>query len=531
LSGKKVFGAEAYTRINGDWTAHPFLMKALGDRMFCQGINRFVFHTSVHQPFRDHVQPGMTHGKFGFQNHRNNTWFFESEAWIKYITRCQHILQTGDHVSDVLALEGEERAFCSFPGSEDLDLEWIRGHKIDFGEIATLDELSVDNEGFLRASYKGKLLPNRYKLLVLSKASLMSVETARKLGELAERRVPVFAARPVRTPSWHNAQRNDAELQKLIRKYWDSGKIRKPNDFKQALDRIGPDCELPDQMEYVHHTLAGDDYYFLSNQTHDTRDEKVTFRVAGKLPELWDPETGETMPAPNWRVTREGRTQVDLALDPADSLFVVFREPTAEKEHVSPKMAYKEVATLSGEWTVTFDPMFGPKEPQVFAKLIAWNEHADEQIKHFSGTAAYRQTFEVADPNQRLYLDLGDVQIMARVLVNGKDLGVLWKPPFRVNLSGALKDGENQLEIRLTNLWVNKLIGESRFPETGEIHGAGAWRRYAYQKFPDWVLSEKPIPEGHRKTFAIWSHYEEGGKLLPSGLTGPVRLMKLLEAK
>jgi len=529
LSGKKVFGAESYTRGHGDWTAHPYLMKTTGDRMFCEGVNRFVFHTSVHQPFSDNVKPGMTHGRFGFQNHRNNTWFYEGEAWIEYITRCQNILQKGDFVADVLALEGDERAFCSFPGKEELDLDWVKGHKIDFAEIGTLDDLSADNDGALRASYKGKLLPNRYKALVLNKASLMSVETARKLGKLVDQGVPVFAARPVRTPSLHNAQRNDAELQQLISKYWESGKIQDPNTFKQVLETIGADCELPDQMQYVHRTLDGADYYFVSNQMFNERQELVRFRLSGKQPELWYPETGEIKPAKNWRMTKDGRTEVKLDLKPAESLFVVFRNSTAKKEQNAPGFEYKAIKDLNEKWTVTFDQPFGPKEPQSFDKLIPWNEHSDDDIKYFSGTAAYKKTFDVSDLNSPLYLDLGKVDIMARVLVNGKDLGVLWKPPFRIDISNAVRKGSNKLEIRVTNLWVNKLIGESRFPETGKIHGSGAWRKYAYQKFPDWVSSNTPIPEGHRKTFAVWSHYEEGGELLPSGLTGPVRVMKCVE--
>ena len=530
LSGKKVFGAEAYTRIDGDFTTHPYLMKTLGDRMFCQGVNRFVFHSSAHQGLHDGVKPGVTHGKFGFQNHRNNTWFFEGEDWIEYITRCQHILQTGDHVSDILALDGENRPFSSFPGTGDLSLGWAQGYRTDASEIGTLDDLSVDSEGFLRASYEGKLLPNCYKVMTLSNAELMSVETARKLGKLAEQGVLIFAARPVRTPSLSNAERNDAELQKLINQYWDSGKIRNPDGFEQALANIQPDCALPDQMEYVHHRLDGADFYFVSNQAHTERTEKVTFRIAGKLPELWDPETGETMPAPNWSITQDGRTQVELELDPADSLFVVFREPTAKQFGEGPKWDYREVGQLSDDWTVRFDPAFGPKEPQVFDELIAWNEHSNEQIKYFSGTAAYQKTFNVSViPNHAVYLDLGQVDVMARVLVNGKDLGVLWKPPFRVDISSALQTGVNQLDIRVTNLWVNRLIGDSALPETGKINGGGVWRRYAYEQFPEWVVSGQPAPQGHRQTFATWSHYEEGGELVPSGLVGPVRFMTRVE--
>ncbi len=530
LSGKKVFGAEAYTRIDGDYTTHPYLMKTLGDRMFTQGVNRFVFHSSAHQALPDGVKPGVTHGKFGFQNHRNNTWFFEGEDWIEYITRCQHILQTGDHVSDILSVDGENRPFSSFPGAGDLSLGWAPGFKTDVSEIGILDELSVDDEGFLRASYQGKLLPNRYKMLTLSNADLMRVETARKLGKLAEQGVLVFAARPVRTPSLHNAARNDAALQQLIQKYWDSGLIRNPDGFEQALAKVQPDCALPDQMEYVHHRLDGADFYFVSNQMYVARSEKVTFRIAGKLPELWDPETGETMPAPNWSMTPDGRTQVELELDPADSLFVVFREPTTKQSAEAPKWEYKAVATLDGDWTVRFDPTFGPQEPQVFSELIAWNEHSNEAIKYFSGTAAYQKTFKLSTiPNQAVYLDLGQVDVMARVLVNGKDLGVLWKPPFRVDISSALQTGVNQLNIRVTNLWVNRLIGDSALPETGKINGGGVWRRYAYEQFPEWVLSGQPAPQGHRQTFATWSHYEEGGQLLPSGLMGPVRFMERVE--
>ena len=260
------------------------------------------------------------------------------------------------------------------------------------------------------------------------------------------------------------------------------------------------------------------------------RSEKVTFRIAGKLPELWDPETGETMPAPNWSMTPDGRTQVELELDPADSLFVVFREPTTKQSAEAPKWEYKAVATLDGDWTVRFDPTFGPQEPQVFSELIAWNEHSNEAIKYFSGTAAYQKTFKLSTiPNQAVYLDLGQVDVMARVLVNGKDLGVLWKPPFRVDISSALQTGVNQLNIRVTNLWVNRLIGDSALPETGKINGGGVWRRYAYEQFPEWVLSGQPAPQGHRQTFATWSHYEEGGQLLPSGLMGPVRFMERVE--
>ena len=334
----------------------------------------------------------------------------------------------------------------------------------------------------------------------------------------------------MRTPSLTDAARQDAELKHLVKRYWDTGLIRKPSHFKPALATIQPDCELPEQMEYVHHRLAESDFYFISNQEQFERLENVIFRVSGKLPELWDPETGETIPAPNWNTTRDGRTQVQLQLDPAKSLFVVFREPTQLQMRKGPHWEYQEIDHLNGRWRVQFDPKFGPVETQVFDKLTAWNHHPNEQIKYFSGTATYQKSYTLSELAEApLYLDLGQVDVMARVFVNGKDLGVLWKPPYRINISDAIVKGENKLEIRVTNLWVNRLIGDASLPETGKIHGGGVWRRFAYEEFPEWILSGQPAPKGHRQTFATWSHYHSGGELVPSGLIGPVRFMQRVE--
>jgi hypothetical protein len=526
LTGKKVVGAEAYTRMKGDWKMHPYVMKVRGDRAFARGINRLIFHSAAHNPLRDEVKPGMTMGQFGFQGARNNTWFYDSKVWKEYIARCQSIFQQGEYVSDFLYLYGDERGFNCFYKEKELSEPWLPGHKFNLADLGTLDRLFVDKNGKIRVTYKGETLPNSYEMLVMKRTVLMTPDTAEKLGALVEKGATVYCDRPVRTPRLKDFDKNDAALNALLKKYWDSGKIRSLSELDAGIQSITPDCEMADQMQYAHHKVGDADFYFVSNQSYDSREEKVTFRIAGRLPELWDPETGETMPAPNWRITKDGRTQVELELDPADSVFVVFRKPTEQAEKVSPKIEYREVGKITGNWTVTFDPAFGPKEAQTFAELVAWNEHSNEDIKYFSGTAAYRKTIQVSDPNEELYLDLGDVQIMARVLVNGKDLGVLWKPPFRVNLSGALRKGKNELEVRVTNLWVNRLIGDAALPETGK---RSKWKNEAYERFPDWVLNGTPIPEGHRRTFAPWNHYDKGGELVPSGLLGPVRVMKRIE--
>jgi len=526
LTGRNVVGAEAYTRMKGDWKMHPYVMKIRGDRAFARGINRFIFHSASHNPLRDEVKPGMTMGQFGFQGARNNTWFYDSKVWKEYIARCQSVFQQGDYVSDFLYLYGDERGFNCFYKEKELSEPWLPGHKFNVADIGTLDRLFVDENGKVRVTYEGKTLPNIYEMLVMKRTVLMTPDTAQKLGVLAEKGATVYCDRPVRTPRLKDFEKNDAALNALLKKYWDSGKIRPLSELDDGIKAIMPDCEMADKMQYAHHKIGDADFYFISNQTYDSREEKVTFRMVGKWPELWNPETGDMRAAPNWRITEDGRTQVDLELDPADSVFVVFRKPTDQTEKVSPKMEYAAVGKITGDWTVTFDPAFGPREPQAFAELVAWNEHSNEDVKYFSGTASYRKTIKVSDPDAELYLDLGDVQIMARVLVNGKDLGVLWKPPFRVNLSGALRKGKNELDIRVTNLWVNRLIGDAALPETGK---RSKWKNEAYERFPDWVLNGTPIPDGHRRTFAPWNHYDKGGKLMPSGLQGPIRLMKHVE--
>lgn len=528
LSGKRLVGAESFTRMQGDWTAHPYRMKVWGDRAFCHGVNRYYFSSSAHQPFRDDVKPGMTMGMFGIQNHRNNTWFFESAAWIDYITRCQFIFQSGDYVSDLLVLYGDERGFNNLPGEkEQPDVPWLPGHRFDLGSIDILDALSVDDRGCLHITHENERLPNPYKMLLLKRSVTMTVETARKLGELAKQGAVILAEKPVRTPGLDRCAENDRELRKLAKTYWDAGWIHDPKELDEVLAKIGPDCEMPGRMEYCHHVLPEGEFYFLSNQSYDTRNVNASFRTGGRLPELWNPETGNIQPAPNWH-QEDGRTEVNLDMDPAGALFVVFRKPTSAKGNSSTKPEVEETARIEGSWTVAFDPAYGPEEEQVFQKLVPWNKHRNEEIKYFSGTASYRNTFNLKKTTGPVYLDLGEVEVMARVLVNGQDLGVLWKPPFRVNISEAVHKGGNDVEIRVTNLWPNRLIGDAPLPDFGERPLTPEGKpNVIYTKLPEWLENGEPIPEGARRTFLVWHHWKEGDELLPSGLLGPVRILKV----
>jgi hypothetical protein len=192
--------------------------------------------------------------------------------------------------------------------------------------------------------------------------------------------------------------------------------------------------------------------------------------------------------------------------------------------------------TIGGPWQVTFPPKLGAPAQATFEKLASWSDNADGGIKYFSGTAAYRNHFivsaEALGAGKRLYLDLGRVQVLAEVIVNGRNLGVLWKLPFRVDVTDAAHAGSNDLEIRVTNLWPNRLIGDEQQPAEYQYTpavgrggaAAGSGTPGSITRIPDWYAQNQPKPAGSRITFTTWHHWNAGEPLLESGLIGPVQL-------
>jgi len=176
---------------------------------------------------------------------------------------------------------------------------------------------------------------------------------------------------------------------------------------------------------------------------------------------------------------------------------------------------------LAGPWVVAFPPGWKAPSQVTFERLQSWPENSDPGIKYFSGTATYSKEFEVPDDllaaNREVWLDLGLVKDFAEVSLNGKPFGTLWKPPFRVNVTTALKPGGNKLEVKITNLWPNRLIGDEQLPADVE------WRGKELKAWPEWLLDGKPSPTG-RLTFTTWHHYTKSSSLLESGLLGPVTL-------
>jgi hypothetical protein len=269
-------------------------------------------------------------------------------------------------------------------------------------------------------------------------------------------------------------------------------------------DGVAPDCACEGVsdggfIDWIHRTSPEAEIYFVANR--EARDERVTvrFRDAGRTAEIWDAVTGETATVPTL-VDEAGTVRVPLTLPPYASRFVIFRKSGTSAPPLISTGDPRAVATVSGPWQVSFDPAWGgPESAVAFDTLTDWTLRPEDGIKHYSGTAVYRTTFDcptaATGTRQSVYLDLGSVQVVAEVTLNGDPLGTLWTAPWRLEVTRALKPGANALEIRVTNLWPNRLIGDASLPDT------------------------------QRLTRTNLNKYAPEAPLLPSGLLGPVRLL------
>jgi hypothetical protein len=280
---------------------------------------------------------------------------------------------------------------------------------------------------------------------------------------------------------------------------------------------------MPSTLRYIHKRIGDDDVYFVANPGPREVEAHCTFRVADKQPELWWPDTGRTQPAAVFEL-RGICTTVPLRLEPNGSVFVVFRKTTDGDQLVTAAKnwdEFKPLQEIAGPWEVQFPPNWGAPEKVTLEKLISWSDHRDQGVKYFSGTATYRKIFTFDQPlsaKSQVHLDLGKVAVMAEVKLNGKDLGILWKPPYRVDITKALKAGENALEIKVVNLWINRMIGDEQLPEDSDRNPNGTLKSW-----PAWLDEGKPSPTG-RFTFTSWRLWKKDDALVESGLLGPVML-------
>jgi hypothetical protein len=663
IYGKTIVGAESFTGWpnDGRWQDDPYALKPLGDLMFCEGINRYVFHRYAMQPWTNRW-PGMTMGPFGINFERTLTWWNQGQAWISYLSRCQFLLQQGRAVADAAYFDGQSAPVVTRANQPALPA----GYDYDAVDAdVLLQGATVKNDRLTLASGAN------YAVLILPPDDInLTPPVLSCLRELVRAGATVVGTRPQHSPSLAGYPECDRQVTSMADELWGpcDGKTVLEHDFGKghviwgkpladvfAAHDLKPDFEFQGaaagtQLVYAHRADPAADIYFVSNQRRQSDSAECTFRVSGRMPELWHADTGAMEPAPVWSAL-DGRTTVRLDFDPAGSVFVIFRRPTGSADHVvavestaavrpmskleiqhavyaatdgageldvtarlsslvrDGKLAVKvghdafggdpaimhtkelrvdyrlddqpghakvkenEMLTLpanttvgpgwqweagltadgspvvkawgnghvelktaagkvlqadatnlpapqeiAGAWTLNFPPNWGAPPSVTMDKLISWTDSANDGVRYFSGSATYEKEIEIPaarlSVGRELWLDLGAVKNFAEVSLNGQDFGVLWKPPFRVNVTAAAKAGLNKLVVRVSNLWPNRIIGDEHLPADCE------WKGDQLQAWPPWLLEGKPSPTG-RFTFETWRPYSKDSPLLESGLLGP----------
>jgi hypothetical protein len=276
---------------------------------------------------------------------------------------------------------------------------------------------------------------------------------------------------------------------------------------------LEPDVICPDSgIVWTHRKTKDADIYFISNQLDREFSTRLSFRVKDKAPEFWHPDTGDIIECSVFQ-NANNRSIVPVTLDPSGSKFIVFRKPahqTSAIEDLKDKEAKIEYIAITEPWMLYFPEGWDAPDSIKVNKLVSWTDFPQAGIKYFSGTVVYQNTFElqeeVLNEGERIFLDLGQVGVMAEVTVNGNNKGVLWKKPYKADITDVVKPGRNRLTVRVTNTWWNRLVGDEKYPEG----------------FPGSDFHSK-------RTFATVKGWGAENELLESGLNGPVRI--ILETK
>ncbi|NOX55604.1 MAG: glycoside hydrolase family 2, partial [Planctomycetes bacterium] len=573
IYGRRRVHMEAFTSFH-HWQDGPFDLKPSADRAFCEGANHFVWHTAAHAP-PEAGKPGWAYGA-GTHLGTNLVWWPFAPAFLDYLARCSFLLQQGRFVADVCYYYGDQGFNFVPPKHVDPSLGFGYDYDVTNAEVL-LTRMSV-RDGRL-------VLPDgmTYELLVLPDRPDIDLDVLRRLDQLIRAGATVVGPKPVRSNGLADYERRDAEVQRLADAIWGpcdgqtvlehaygKGRVIWGRRLREVLQRRGlpPDFRPLSphgqaSLDFVHRRTSEADIYFVRNKTMQPIDGRVVFRVRGRAPEVWLPETGQIHSQVPYRIRPDG-IEVPLRLSPAGSVFVVFRRPldrlwvtaidweaagntatsssgkspTTQKGQPLPQLELlgwsdgaarllcfsngsgsvefsdgstrrvdlerlAEPKVLDGPWHVHFTKGWGAPESMTFPQLISWTDHANEGIRYYSGIATYQRSFDVpADwlgEDRRVFLDLGDLWAVGEVSVNGRKIGVVWKPPFRLDVTAAVRPGRNQLLVKIANTWSNRLVGDAR--------GIGG-RRYCRTNI-------------RRSAGQPWSKVP----LRPSGLFGPVRLL------
>lgn len=504
--GHKFVFAEGFTDIGPHWQESLWSnLKPAFDKALGEGLNMLVWHAFVCSP----ESTGIPGQQYFAGTHLNPkvTWWPESQAFFNYINRCQWMMQQGRFVADVLYYYGDHVPnFAQLKASDPAGI--LPGYDYDVITAEALIERAQVRDGHIE-------LPDgmSYRVLVIPEREQIALPVLKKIKQLVAAGATVIGPQPKKGETRNQATETDAEIARLGAELWQgkagSGRVIGGKTAREVLlaDGVKPDCEFQrengsvGELDYLHRRDGDTEIYFVASRTNTATAAVCTFRVSGKAPELWDPVTGKRQFAAAYHTSSDGRISVPLPFDPCGSWFVVFRSASSDHPPIarSNTPEIKSVQAISAPWNVHFDPRWGGPTNVLFDSLVDWTQRSEPGIKYYSGAATYEKVFScetLPAPGHRWMLDLGDVRELATVRVNSRDCGITWCPPFRVDITEAVKLGKNKLEIKVVNFWPNRIIGDATLPREKR-------------------LTETNIRKLTEKT-----------SLMESGLLGPVNLLE-----
>ncbi len=553
---KGIVEEEAFTSFQ-HWQEGPSDMKPFGDRAFCEGMNRVVFHGFNHN-ISGSGFPGYAYGA-GTHFDDKRVWWAKARPFVEYLTRISAVAQETDFFADVLWYYGDKipnaataknTHFCVGPG-------------YDY-EVINTDILVNDIE-----VKDGKLVLSNgasFSLLALENEECINPEVLKKLKDLVGQGAVVVGEKPKGVARIAKYNKSVTENEMLINHLWTDAKNPKgsgvnvqgkiwsgitPAEMLEILN-VSPDINYKGKesylLDFIHYKKDGLDVYFICNPENKWISRNVGFRINNKVPEIWDPVTGEIIPVSIYNQNKE-YTEIPLTLAPYGSLLLVFNDMdtdshytgisgsgkytpfveftkdgvcflqdgdvTLKKDGQSEKVKNENRSiALDGDWEVSFTKGWGAPQKVTFSELISWTDSKIEGIKYYSGIATYKTAFQYEPgkiEGKKIYLDLGEISKVGEVWLNGQRLGITWARPHRFDVTAILKTGENTLTVEVANTWSNRLTGDAL---TGE-------------KYTNTNIKKTIIPTPGMQTGDQTRYTWDKVPLIRSGLLGPVSLVSV----
>lgn len=530
LRGHNVIAAEAFTSKpeNGRWQNSPRTLKLPGDLAFAAGINRFCFHTYAHQPVD--FAPGFSLGRYGLMMSRLTTWWNYAAPWMTYIARSQYLLQQGETVADVYIFQYDDWRYSLPSGQAKLPY----GYDMKVVYPAQLDQVPSGS------------------VIVIPGNGRTNYDSLIKMFNLAKNGCTLLlqGEAPIATPSMKDAAlHQESDFAAVSRELWGdfwggrkqrrkigNGQVMAGYKLSEVLQELKPvpdldlGVDLNDKVFYLHRATRDADIYYLTNQTDESFSFHAKFREGRSHAEIWHPEYGTVSDAAT-SLLADGTSAVDISLGPQEAIFVVFRDgnDSAHIRYDAFNSKSSEDVPVGKAWKVKFSDSGQCAEQVKLSNLVSWSESSNPQIKYYSGTATYSTMLNLSESTlssgDAFVLDLGDVRDIARVYVNGHEVGTCWHYPYRIDITSSLKPGGNSLHIMVANTWINRVIGDEQFPADIPYSEDGAkFTTGRLTEYPSWLYESQMPPGRKRVTFYSWKHYDKNSPLTPSGLLGPVTL-------